>query len=211
MKIYDLTVTIHEGMPVWPGDDPVVLKRRAKIEDGAHANVSFMSLSAHTGTHVDAPFHFIANGSKVHEMPLDVLIGAVQVVEVPEMVKVIDEDQIAALQLKPGVERVLFKTRNSQYWNLKEEVFQTQFVGIDQGAAQKLVNLGIKLVGIDYLSIAPYKNSKPTHDVLLGAKMVVIEGLDMRHVSAGLFTLYCLPLKLQGTDGAPARVILTEP
>ena len=194
MKIHDLTIPIHEGMPVWPGDNPVVLQRRAKIEEGAHANVSFMSLSAHTGTHVDAPYHFIADGSKVHEMPLAVLIGPAQVVEVPDTVSVINADQIAALCLQPGTERVLFKTRNSKFWDLKEEVFQTQFVGIDQGAAQELVKLGVKLVGIDYLSIAPYKNSKPTHDVLLGAKMVVIEGLDMRHITAGSYTLYCLPL-----------------
>ncbi len=211
MKIHDLTVPIHEGMPVWPGDDPVVLRRRAKIEEGAHANVSFMSLSAHTGTHVDAPYHFIADGSKVHEMPLDVLIGPALVVEVPEAVSVIDADQIASMNLRPGTTRILFKTRNSRFWNLKEEVFQTQFVGIDQGAAQMLVELGVKLVGIDYLSIAPYKNSKPTHDVLLGAKMVIIEGLDLREVNGGAYTLYCLPLKLQATDGAPARVILTEP
>jgi arylformamidase len=210
MKIYDVSLTIHEGMPVWPGDDPVVLKRRTKIEEGAHANVSFLSLSAHTGTHVDAPFHFLNNGSKVNEMPLDVLVGPVQVVEVPDPVSVINADVIATLKIKIETDRILFKTKNSQYWDLKKEEFQTQFVGVDLSGSQELVKRGIKLVGIDYLSVSPFKASKPTHDVLLGAGMVIIEGLDLRAVKPGFYNLYCLPMKLYGADGAPARVILTK-
>lgn len=210
MKIFDISLTVHEGMPVWPGDDQVVLKRRTKIEEGAHANVSFLSLSVHTGTHVDAPYHFLANGTKVNEMPLDVLVGPVQVVEVADSVTVINAEVIASSKIKKGTERVLFKTKNSQYWNLEKEEFQTGFVGIDLSGSQELVNLGVKLVGIDYLSISPYKISKPTHDTLLGSSMVIIEGLDLRKVTPGLYELYCLPLKLQGSDGAPARVILTQ-
>lgn len=210
MKIIDVTLSIHEGMPVWPGDDPVVLQRRSKIEEGAHANVSFMSLGAHTGTHVDAPFHFVADGSKVDAMPLDVLIGPVQVVEVPASAQVINKEVIDRLKVEKQTRRLLFKTRNSLYWNLTDEVFQTGFIGIDESGAVELVKMGIKLVGIDYLSIAPYKQSKPTHDALLESGMVIIEGLDLRKVSAGFYDLYCLPMKLQGADGAPARVILTQ-
>ena len=210
MKLFDVSLTIHEGMAVWPGDNPVVLDRRAKIEDGAHANVSFLSLSAHTGTHVDAPYHFLANGSKVDEMPLDVLVGPAQVVEVPDAVKVINAQVIAELKIADEPKRLLFKTSNSRYWDLDTGEFQTGFVGIDLSGSEELVKRGIKLVGIDYLSASPYKVSKPTHDELLGASMIIIEGLDLRGVNAGFYNLYCLPLKLHGADGAPARVILTQ-
>ncbi|PKN99914.1 MAG: cyclase [Chloroflexi bacterium HGW-Chloroflexi-4] len=210
MKIFDVSLTIREGMAVWPGEPLVVLNRRTKIEEGAHANVSFMSLGAHTGTHVDAPFHFIAEGSKADEMPLDVLVGPAQVVEVPGAVKVITADVITSLKISDEPKRLLFKTSNSKYWDLETNEFQPGFVGIDLSASEALVNRGIRLVGIDYISVSPYKNSKPTHDELLGAHMIIIEGLDLRSVSAGLYTLYCLPLKLHGADGAPARVILTQ-
>jgi len=210
MKIFDVSLTIREGMSVWPGDEQVVLQRRTKIEEGAHANVSFLHLSVHTGTHVDAPYHFIADGSKVDEMPLDVLIGPAQVVEVPDSVKVITAEVIAGLKIADEPKRLLFKTSNSHYWDLNTDEFQTGFVGIDLSASEELVRRDIKLVGIDYLSASPYKISKPTHDVLLGDKMVIIEGLDLRAVKAGFYTLYCLPLKLHGADGAPARVVLTQ-
>ncbi len=210
MKIFDVSLTVHEGMAVWPGEPPVVLNRRTKIEEGAHANVSFMSLGAHTGTHVDAPFHFIADGSKVDEMPLDVLVGPAQVVEVPDSVKVINAEVIAGLKIADEPKRLLFKTSNSRYWDLKTDEFHTDFVGIDLSASEELVKRGFQLVGIDYLSASPYKISKPTHDELLGARMIIIEGLDLRKVNAGFYNLYCLPLKLRGADGAPARVILTQ-
>ncbi|MBA3073593.1 MAG: cyclase family protein [Anaerolineae bacterium] len=210
MKIFDVSLTIREGMAVWPGENPVVLNRRTKIEEGAHANVSFLSLGAHTGTHVDAPFHFIADGSKVDEMPLEVLIGPAQVVEVPDVVKVINAEVLAGLKIADEPKRILFKTSNSHYWDLDTDEFQTGFVGIDLSASEELVKRGMILVGIDYLSASPYKISKPTHDELLGAQMIIIEGLDLRKVQAGFYTLYCLPLKLHGADGAPARVILIQ-
>jgi arylformamidase len=210
MKIYDVSLTIREGMPVWPGDEQVVLQRRTKIEEGAHANVSYLHLSVHTGTHVDAPFHFLADGSKVDEMPLDVLIGPAQLVEVPDSVKVINAEVIAGLSIADEPKRLLFKTSNSHFWDLDKDEFQTGFVGIDLSGSEELVKRGIKLVGIDYLSASPYKVSKPTHDVLLGSSMIIIEGLDLRAVKAGFYNMYCLPLKLHGSDGAPARVMLTQ-
>lgn len=210
MKIYDVSLTIREGMVVWPGEPPVVLNRRTKIEEGAHANVSFLSLGAHTGTHVDAPFHFLADGSKADEMSLDVLVGPAQLVEVPDSVKVINAEVIAGLTIADEPKRILFKTSNSKYWDLETNEFQPGFVGIDLSASEALVKRGMQLVGIDYISVSPYKNSKPTHDELLGAHMIIIEGLDLRSVKAGLYNMYCLPLKLHGADGAPARVILTQ-
>jgi arylformamidase len=210
MKIFDISVTIKPGMPVWPGDDPVDLHRQAKIEEGANANVSFLGLSVHTGTHVDAPYHFLQSGTSVDQMPLEILIGPVQVVEIPSSAIEINADVLRAVHFAPSVPRVLFKTSNSDLWAKKAEAFQTGFVGITKDGAEVLVEKSVRLVGIDYLSIAPYKKSRPTHEVLLGAKMVVIEGVNLVNVKPGLYTLYCLPLKLAGADGAPARTILVQ-
>jgi len=210
MKIIDISVTITPGLPVWPGDETVELHRRAKIEEGANANVSFFAASAHTGTHVDAPYHFLQNGNTVENLPLDALVGPVQVVHVPSNVTVINAEVLQDLNLEPVVERVLFKTSNSKLWENPEATFNTTFVGIDESGADFLVKRNVKLVGIDYLSISPYKKSRPTHELLLGANVVIVEGLDLSNVSAGKYMLACLPLKLKGADGAPARAVLIE-
>jgi arylformamidase len=210
MKIIDITLNIFPGMPVWPGDDPVTLERRSKIENGDNANISYLGLSAHTGTHVDAPYHFLPEGGTVDNLSLDALVGPAQVVQVPSNVEVIDADAIDNLHLEPVVERILFKTTNSDYWVRPEDPFNQHFIAVDESGAKALVERGIKLVGIDYLSISPYKRSRPTHELLLGAGMVILEGLNLGEVSAGKYMLYCLPMKLKGADGAPARVILTE-
>lgn len=211
MRIHDVTLSIHPGMPVWPGDPNVQLERISKIEDGANANVSRLSLSAHTGTHVDAPYHFLGDSPiTVEKLSLDVLVGDAFVLHLPDDVDVINRDVLATLDFPSGVERLLFRTRNSNYWAQEKDIFQSKFVGIDAGAASFLVDLGLKLVGIDYLSIAPYKNSRPTHEILLKAQMVIIEGLDLSYISQGHYDLYCLPMKLRAADGAPARVILVE-
>ena len=210
MKIHDISVTITPELPTWPGDPSVVLERVNKMEDGANANVSRIDMGVHTGTHVDAPYHFIADGNPVETLDLEVLIGEVLVVRVPDEVNEITRETLEVLQLPGGVKRILFKTRNSRYWQTGEKTFQTRFVGIAESGAQSLVEKGIELVGIDYLSIAPFKKSRPTHQVLLKAKMVVIEGVDLSKVEPGIYELICLPLKLGGSDGAPARVVLLE-
>lgn len=210
MKIHDVTVTIRPGMVVWPGDHQVELYRNGKIEEGANANVSNLSISVHTGTHVDAPYHFLPTGSTVELLPLDVLVGPVQAVELPDSVLFIDQKVLEAVHIHPETTRILFKTRNSSFWSAADDSFHPDFVGITEDGSQYLVEKGIKLVGIDYLSIAPYKKSRPTHEVMLNAKMVIIEGLDLSQVDPGTYELYCLPLKLMNTDGAPARVILVE-
>jgi arylformamidase len=210
MRIHDISVTITPQLPTWPGDPAIELERVEKIEDGANANVSRMSLGAHTGTHVDAPFHFLEDGTTVETLPLDVLFGSVQVIELADQIDVITADVIQSAGLLPGVTRVLFKTRNSKIWARGETEFQTDFVGITADGAEYLVQKGIQLVGIDYLSIAPYKNSRPTHQILLKAKVIIIEGVDLSQVRAGVYQLACLPLKLGGADGAPARTVLLE-
>jgi len=210
MKIHDVTFTVEQGMSVWPGDDPVQLYRQQKIEDGANANVSFLGLSVHTGTHIDAPLHFLKEGYGVEQIPLDLLIGPAQVIQVPEDAKVIDSKTLEKIVLKPGIKRVLFKTAVSLQQTTLTQEFKTDFVGVTADAAQILVDKGVNVIGIDYLSIAPYKNSRPTHEILLNANTLIIEGLNLADVDEGLYTLYCLPLKLKGSDGAPARVILIQ-
>lgn len=210
MKIHDVTFTIEPGMTVWPGDDSVQLYRQQKIDDGANANVSFLGLSVHTGTHIDAPFHFLKEGSGVDQIPLDLLVGKAQVVQIPPDAKMINTEVLKGIVFHPGVRKILFKTSMSKRQVNLMQAFHTDFVAVAADAAQALVDMGINVIGIDYLSIAPYKNSRPTHEILLKAHTLVIEGLNLADVDEGLYTLYCLPLKLKGADGAPARVLLIQ-
>jgi arylformamidase len=207
MRIYDITIPIHPEMPVWPGDRGVSIERVSKIEAGDSANVSHLSLGAHTGTHVDAPYHFIPEGVTLDQVPLDRFIGEVAVVEILDVNRIRGAD-LENLHLLAETKRVLFKTRNSRIWVEGQQIFQEDFVALDPDAAQYLVDLGVTLVGIDYLSIAPFRESRPTHQIFLGAGVVILEGINLSAVPAGLYTLYCLPLKLEGVDGAPARAIL---
>lgn len=210
MRIHDVSLTVSQNLVTWPGDPSIELERVEKIEEGANANVSRVTMGVHTGTHVDAPFHFVAGGTTIETLPLDVLVGAVQVVDLGDQVDVITKEVLQKAHLIHDVTRILFKTRNSQIWARGEKAFQPEFVGIDASGAEYLVQLGIQLVGIDYLSVAPYKQSKPTHQILLNAKIVIIEGLDLSAIQAGVYELVCLPIKLSGSDGAPARTILIE-
>ncbi len=207
-KIYDISLTITPDMPVWPGDPTVILERIAKIENGANANISRVTLSVHTGTHVDSPYHFLPGGKAVDQLGLEVLVGETQVVQLPDSIKVISDDVVHDAGIREGIRRVLFKTRNSEYWSRRLPTFQKNFVGISVDGADALVDRGLWLVGIDYLSIAPFKQSRPTHEVLLRGGVVVVEGVDLSRVTPGMYELVCLPLKLGGSDGAPARAIL---
>jgi arylformamidase len=207
MRIYDVSVGISPQMPVWPGDPPVTLKRVSEIAKGANANVSRLECGVHIGTHVDAPSHFIDGAPAVETLSLKTLNGRAYVVDLPEA-EVLDAATLEAAGIPPRTRRLLFKTRNSEFWPSEGSEFRTDFVGVDRSGAEWLVKKGVQLVGIDYLSIAPYKQSRPTHRVLLNAGVVVIEGLDLSQVSRGRYTLHCLPLKLMGSDGAPARAIL---
>ncbi len=209
MKIHDLTVTIHNGMPVWPGHPSVKLERISDMATGGHSNVSQLSLAVHTGTHVDAPVHFLADDSGVDRLPLEVLVGPACVVVLPESADVVSADLLRKANIPNGTQRVLLKTRNSAGWKTATQ-FNSAFVGLAPDGAAYLVERGVRLVGIDYLSIAPYKQSRPTHETLLEAGVVILEGLDLSEVATGSYTLVCLPLKLSGSDGAPARVILLE-
>lgn len=209
MRTYDISLPLSPDMPVWPGDPVMQLERIEKIEAGANANVSRLDMSVHTGTHVDAPYHFLGDSPiTVEQLPLKLLTGRSYVLHLPDEVDVITAEVLSRAEIPPRTRRLLFKTRNSRFWQDGNKTFQTDFVGVDASGAQYLVERGVRLVGVDYLSVAPYKNSRPTHEILLKAGVVVVEGLDLSQVTQGRYTLYCLPLKLMGCDGAPARVIL---
>jgi arylformamidase len=208
MKTYDITLPISSDIPVWLGDPPVVLEQVSSMDAGAHDNVSRLECSVHTGTHVDAPHHFLNDHRTVETLSLDVLIGPAQVIQIPEEVDLITADILEKATVPSGTLRLLLKTRNSRLWERCEKEFDKDFVAISVDGAEWLVRTGLKLVGIDYLSIAPYKQSLPTHQVLLKPGIVILEGVDLSAVTAGIYYLYCLPLKLVGSDGAPARAIL---
>jgi arylformamidase len=212
MKIYDVSVSINEKTPVYEGDPNVEISVANAIANGDAANVSRLCGGVHTGTHVDAPVHFIEGARRVHELDLEKLVGKCRVVEIGETEMSISVEHIEKANLE-GVERVLFKTRNSQFWNEPEKGFRKDFTYIEPEAARSLVDLNIKLVGIDYLSVEKFgAETFDTHIALLEKEVVIIEGLDLREVSGGDYELICLPLKIAGGagDGAPARTILRE-
>ena len=207
MRTYDVTLAITSDMPVWPGDTPPILEQMDSIDAGNTANTSQIKLSVHTGTHVDAPHHFMNDGRTIEGLQLDTLVGRAYVLYLPEA-DLITAAVLEAAEIPPRTRRLLFKTRNSEYWARDVRQFQTDFVAISPDGAEYLVDRNVKLVGIDYLSVAPFKAGTPTHRILLGAGVVVLEGLNLSKVSQGRYTLHCLPLKIAGSDGAPARVIL---
>jgi arylformamidase len=210
MKIYDVTIAVSETIPTFPGDPKVKIDVCAALANGDVANVSQICFGVHTATHVDAPNHFIEGKRRVDELDLYKLIGKCRVIELDKDVMAIEPEHVADLE---NVERVLFKTRNSNFWNEPEKGFRTDFTYISPEAAKVLVEKNIKLVGIDYLSVEKFgAKSFDTHITLLEKEVVIIEGLDLREVPAGDYEIFCLPLKIVGGtgDGSPARTILRE-
>lgn len=210
MKIHDVSLTLTSHMVTWPSDPKIILERVEKIEDGAMANVSRLDMGVHTGTHIDAPIHFVPGGMAIDAIPLDVLIGSACVIEIPDSVATITKAVLEKIEVPIQCKRILFKTPNSQIWARGDQNFHKDFVALSEDAADFLVSRGVQLVGIDYLSIAPYNQPRPTHEAFLKAKVIVIEGLDFSKVGPGVYQLFCLPIKLGGSDGAPARVVLIE-
>jgi arylformamidase len=210
MNIYDVTVPISAQTPIYEGDPKVRIDLCKSIARGDAANVSQICLGVHTATHVDAPNHFIEGGARVHEIPLGSLVGKCRVIVVPDDVNAIESMHLGDLT---GVERVLFKTRNSAFWNTPEDGFRSDFTYISPAAARVLADGGIKLAGIDYLSVEKFGSEDfATHITLLEKNVVIVEGLDLREVPAGDYEITCLPLKYigGGGDGAPARTILRD-
>ncbi|MEW6730441.1 MAG: cyclase family protein [Acidobacteriota bacterium] len=206
MKIYDVSVPISPEMPVYPGDPAIHMELSLSISKGDPCNVTHYSFGSHVGTHIDAPFHFIDGGLKVEDIPINLLIGRTRVVEFTAAR--IDADLLKEVDLGEHV-RVIFKTRNSYLWSSNR--FVEDYVYVTPEAAEILVESGIKLVGIDYLSIEQYRSTDfPTHQTLLSNGVIIIEGLNLAEVEPGDYELICLPLKVKNGDGAPARVILRK-
>ena len=211
MRIYDVSVPISStSTPTYPGDPSVEINSFAAISRGDVANVSLLKFGAHTATHTDAPAHFIEGAATVDQLPLEVLLGLARVVEIPGDVRAVDAEHVSAKVLS-GATRVLFKTRNSGFWRDSSNNFREDFTYITTAAARSLVEQGVRLVGIDYLSVEQFKSTNfETHRILLVSSVVIIEGLNLGEVPPGDYELICLPLLIaSGTgDGAPARTIL---
>jgi arylformamidase len=213
MPIYhDITVPAYPETPLWPGDGPLEVELTASIANGDDANVSQVRLSTHTATHVDAPFHFIQDGKKLWDIPLDIFIGPCWVAEFANRNAVDDADLEAAVP--PGTERLLIKTANSRLWETGRRDFATDYAHVTPAAAQWCVRRGIKLIGTDYLSIESFSNydgSKPgVHLTLLGNDIIILETINLTGIEPGPYQLICLPLLVGKGDGAPARCVLVE-
>jgi len=204
----DISVPVQSGMVHWPKDPEIKVERVMEMARGDVCNVSHLSLGAHTGTHMDAPLHFIAKGKSIDQLPFEATIGLARVIEIA------DEESIKPEELRPhrikAGERILFKTRNSEEsWRSNE--FDEDFVYISREGAQFLAERKVRTVGVDYLSVGGYKrDGVETHHALLGAGIWVIEGLNLARVKPGQYELVCLPIKLEGAEGAPARALLRK-
>jgi arylformamidase len=205
-KIYDATVPLSSAVPTWPGDPRFKMVSVHRLADGDACNVARLTLGTHAGTHVDAPFHFLAEGSTVDQLPLELLMGKARVIGVSSSRDRVDRKDLEDLDLSDEL-RVLIRTRSSGL--LRQGPFREDFVWLTADAAALLVQRGIKLVGIDSPSVDRFDSKEhETHRTLLGAGVIVVEALDLSAVEPGEYDLFCLPLRLVGGDGAPARVVL---
>jgi arylformamidase len=205
VAIHDISVPIRRDMPIYAGDPEVELERVSSISQGGHANVSKLTMGVHTGTHVDAPVHFIEGAPGIEAVPLDALYGPAVVVDGTGIAgESITEDDLRSIDVPDGAERVLLKTRNSELWSHDE--FTRDFIRLDGAGARFVVERGIRTIGLDYLSVGDHD----AHQELLGAGVVPVEGLDLRQIEPGDYIFVCLPVDLVGSDGAPARAVLID-
>jgi arylformamidase len=209
MKIYDISRTITNGLPVWPGDPEVRLEWISRIDRGDSVNLTEIHMCAHSGTHLDMPSHFLEHAQNLDSLDLSILIGNARVVLVPPEVNLIDEAYLKTLSLD-GEERILFKTKNCDLVEREPLFFHQNYVALDASGANYLAGTGCKLVGIDYMSIATFDDPNGGHIPLLRAGILVLEGLILQEVPPGNYQLIALPLKLGGREGAPTRALLTN-
>jgi arylformamidase len=202
----DISITLKEGIPVWPGDRELKIARDGDMSSGDPYNLSWCSMSMHTGTHMDAPYHFIREGVGIDRVPLETVIGVARVIEIFDSEK-IGAEELARHDIREG-ERILFKTRNSSTdWS--RQPFRRDYVSLSSEAAKWIADRGARLVGVDYLSVGGFQEDQTeVHRRLLEAGIWIIEGLFMLHVQPGDYDLICLPLKVENGDGAPARAVL---
>ena len=212
-RVIDVSLGIHPEMLTWPGDPGIDVRPAKRLDRGDSSNVSEMQLGTHTGTHVDAPWHFVDGGATVDELDPEILVGPAVVADMRHVEDRIGTADLERLDLPPGTSRMLFRTKNSDVWASGTREFPDDYVALDEAGARWLVQPEVKLVGTDVLSIEKKREDggHPVHVTLLEAGVVIVEGLDLSQVTPELYLLYCLPLKIVGIDGAPARVFLAEP
>jgi arylformamidase len=205
-RLVDVSVPLVQGMPAYPGNPDFENTPVHRIADGHSSNHSRLVMGTHTGTHVDAPLHFFDGRPGVDQMPLDLLIGRARVIDLPHRGG-ITERHLSEAGLREDL-RVLLRTPNSALWNTTDG-FHPDYTYITEDGAKFLVDQGVKVVGVDYLSVEQFKKpGAPAHHALLGAGVIIIEGLNLSDAEAGQYEMYCLPLKIANGDGAPARVVL---
>jgi arylformamidase len=205
MKLIDVTVPLDCSVPTYPGNTPFRLEAIKRLANGDSSNVSTLHLSAHAGTHVDAPRHFFDDGPGAEALGLEMLCGRARVIQLTTR-KGVTPDDLAGIDLSEDV-RLLIKTHNSRLWASPE--FHPDFIGVSAAGARYLVERGVKVLGVDYLSVEEFKSpGAPAHHALLGAGIIIIEGLNLLEVEPGIYEMFCLPLSIVGADGAPARVVL---
>lgn len=208
MRMYDITVPISPRMPVWPGHSRVSLERESNISQGDRSNVSRLCLGTHTGTHIDSPQHLIETGYGVDKIPVETLVGPAYVVEPTPEERTIVATDLASLGVPSNATRLLLKTENSYLWQSALD-FEPDFIHLDKSAARWVVSRGLRLLGVDYLSVDASRASElAVHRILLEAGVVIVEGLNLAEVTPGFYQLCCLPLRIIGGDGAPARAVL---
>lgn len=207
-RIIDISVPIVNGGLVYPGNPEIRIEPHSELSRGASSNLSRLSFGSHTATHVDAPRHFFEAGSSVDELPLNALLGPARVVSFPDDVMSVTAALLQRHDLD-GVERLIIRTRNSGF--VREREFRRDFTYVAPDAAMHLASLGLKLVGVDYLSVEQFRSGHhQTHRTLLERGIVIVEGLDLSAIEPGTYDFYCLPLRLEGLDGAPARAVLMQ-
>ncbi len=210
-EIIDISLGISPSMLTWPSDPGVKIEPASRISAGKAANVSELHCGTHTGTHIDPPLHFLADGAPIDQIPVDALIGPAVVVDLTSVEYDIDAEVLESLNLPAGVERLLCHTRNSEFWREESPEFTEDYVAVTADGAAWLVEHGIRLIGVDYLSVEHRGTpGHPTHMTLLGAGVVIVEGMNLDGVPAGDYTLVCLPLKIVDGDGGPARAVLLK-
>ncbi len=207
-RLIDVSVLLVPGMPTWPGDGDVIAEPASRIASGGSSNVTRLQHTSHTGTHLDAPWHFIDTGKRLDTILLDRLIGDCYVCDLTHLVRNVTREDFEDAGIPAGVTRLVLKTRNSQHWSEPRHRFHEDFIGVEPSGARWLADHGIDLIAIDYLSIEPFTGDGETHRILLGTEIVIVEGLDLRSVESGTYRLICLPLRLGELDGAPCRVVL---
>ncbi len=203
MQWRDVSIPMHPEMVVWPGDAPFQFAPDQRIARGASCNTSVITCSTHTGTHCDAPWHFEETGRRLDEVDSELFFGDALVMDLPAVDRIRD----VHLGTAPLPKRLLFKTSNSDY--PAHAPFKTDYVALDASAAERLAAEGVRLVGVDYLSVAPYKQSgQETHHILLRNGIFAVEGLRLKDIPAGVHPFIVLPMPIAGADGAPCRAFV---